>query len=55
MKEGRTFVSLKNSVEEGRANITLRNARGHTALDLLVAGENALAESRRLLGEVIKR
>ena len=47
---------IKVLVEEGRADITLRNARGHTALDLLVGGENALAESRRLLGgEVVKR
>lgn len=41
---------IKVLVEEGGADFTLRNARGKTALDLLVGGENALEESRRLLG-----
>ena len=38
-------------VEEGGADTQLRNARGHTALDLLVGGENALEETRMLLSK----
>jgi ankyrin repeat protein len=37
-------------VKEGGADTQLQNSRGHTALDLLVGGENALAETRMLLG-----
>ena len=40
---------IKVLVEEGGADTQLRNARGHTALDMLVGGENALAEIRGLL------
>ena len=40
---------IKVLVEEGGADIQLRNARGHSALDLLVGGENALQETRMLL------
>jgi hypothetical protein len=40
---------VKVLIEEGGADITLRNARGLTALDLLVGGDNALEETRRLL------
>ena len=40
---------VKVLIEEGGAYITLRNARGLTALDLLVGGDNALEETRRLL------
>ena len=47
-RNGNTVV-IKVLVEEGGADITLRNARGLTALDLLVGGENALEETRRLL------
>ena len=41
---------MKVLVEEGSADTQLRNARGHSALDLLVGGENALEEMRVLLG-----
>ena len=42
---------IKVLVEEGGADTQLRNARGHTALDMLVGGENAMAEIRgRLVG-----
>ena len=41
---------MKVLVEEGGADTQLRNARGHSALDLLVGGENALEEMRVLLG-----
>ena len=40
---------MKVLVEEGGADTQLRNARGHTALDLLVGGENAPEETRMLL------
>ena len=40
---------VKVLVEEGGADTQLRNSRGHTALDLLVGGENALQETRMLL------
>jgi ankyrin repeat protein len=40
---------MKVLVEEGGADTQLRNARGHSALDLLVGGENALEETRVLL------
>lgn len=43
---------MKVLVEEGGADLRPRNARGHTALDLLVGGKNALEESRVLLGGV---
>ena len=36
-------------VEKGGADTQLRNSRGHTALDMLVGGENALEETRVLL------
>ena len=38
-------------VEEGGADTQLRNARGHTALDLLEGGENAPEETRGLLSK----
>ena len=41
---------MKVLVAEGKADIRARNARGHAALDVLVGGENALEESRVLLG-----
>jgi hypothetical protein len=41
---------MKVLVEEGSADTQLRNARGHSALDLLVGGVNALQETRMLLG-----
>ena len=37
-------------VKEGLADATARNARGHTALDQLVGGEDALPEIRDMLG-----
>ena len=40
---------MKVLAEEGGGDTQLRNARGHSALDLLVGGENALAEIRGLL------
>ena len=40
---------MKVLVEEGGADTQLRNARGHTALDLMVGGENAPEETRMLL------
>ena len=40
---------MKVLVEEGGADTQLRNARGHTALDLLVGGKNAPEETRMLL------
>ena len=43
-------VVMKVLVEKGGADIRPRNARGHTALDMLVGGENALEETRVLLG-----
>ena len=41
-------------VEEGGADTQLRNARGHTALDVLVGGVHALEETRVLLGAEVK-
>ena len=41
---------MKVLVEEGSADTQLRNARGHSALDLLVGGANALEGTRVLLG-----
>jgi len=43
-------VVTKVLVEKGGADIRPRNARGHSALDMLVGGENALEETRVLLG-----
>ena len=40
---------IKVLVKEGGADIRRRNARGHTALDGLVGGANALEETRVLL------
>ena len=40
---------MKVLVEKGGADIRPRNVRGHTALDMLVGGENALEETRMLL------
>jgi ankyrin repeat protein len=40
---------IKVLVEEGGADIRPRNARGHSALDGLVCGANALEETRMLL------
>ena len=42
---------VKVLVEEGGADTQLRNARGHTALDLLEGGENAPEETRMLLSK----
>ena len=42
---------VKVLVEEGGADTQLRNARGHTALDLLEGGENAPEETRGLLSK----
>ena len=47
-RNGNTAV-MKVLVEEGGADTQLRNARGHTALDFLEGGENALEETRILL------
>ena len=41
---------MKVLVEEGGADTQLQNARGHTALDMLVGGANELEEIRVLLG-----
>jgi hypothetical protein len=41
---------VKVLVEEGGADTQLPNSRGHTALELLVGGANALEETRMLLG-----
>ena len=41
---------MKVLVEEGGADTQLPNSRGHTALELLVGGANALEELRMLLG-----
>ena len=46
---------MKVLVEEGGADTQLRNARGHSALDLLVGGENALEETRVLLEGAVKK
>ena len=46
---------MKVLVEEGGADIQPRNARGHTALDLLAGGSNALEETTVLLGGVVSR
>ena len=43
-------AAMKVLVEEGGANTQLRNARGHSALNLLVGGAKALEETRVLLG-----
>ena len=46
-------AAMKVLVEEGGANTLLRKGwfgRGPTALDMLVGGENALEETRVLLG-----
>ena len=43
-------VAVKVLVEEGGADTQLRNSRGHTALDRLVGGANALEATRMLLG-----
>ena len=43
---------MKVLVEEGGADTQLRNTRGHTALGMLVGGENALEATRVLLGGV---
>ena len=40
---------IKVLVEEGGADTESRNARGRAAIDVLVGGENALEECRRLL------
>ena len=45
---------MKVLVEEGGADTQLRNSRGHTALDGLVGGTNALEETRVLLGGAVK-
>ena len=45
---------MKVLVEEGGADTQLRNVRGHTALDMLVGGANALEEIRVLLGADVK-
>ena len=42
-------AAIKVLVVEGGANTSLRNARGRAAIDVLVGGENALEECRRLL------
>ena len=42
---------MKVLVEEGGADTQLRNSRGHTALDGLVGGANALEETRVLLSK----
>ena len=44
-------AAMKVLVGEGGADTQLRNARGHTALDLLVGGANALEETRMLLSK----
>ena len=44
-------VVMKVLVEEGGADTQLRNARGRTALDILVGGTNALEETRVLLSK----
>ena len=43
-------VAVKVLVEEGGADTQLRNSRGHSALDVLVGGANALEATRMLLG-----
>ena len=48
-RNGNTAV-MKVLVEEGGADTQLRNSRGHTALDGLVGGANALEATRMLLG-----
>ena len=48
-RNGNTAV-MHVLVDEGGADTQLRNARGNTALDMLVGGENALGETRVLLG-----
>ena len=44
-------AAIKVLVEEGGADTQLRNSRGHTALDGLVGGANALEETRVLLSK----
>ena len=48
---GGNAAVMKVLVEEGGADTQLRNARGHTALDMLVGGANALEETRVLLSK----